>query len=571
MTADVVIVLAVVAGIIWLGLMLVAALRNRGGAEEVSANLKPGIDDQHLETRRLERGQKAAIAFSAFLAISLPLYFLGENNRQEGFVEEFSEASVERGEHIVEEFRCFQCHGPLGSGGSAPFVEQRSGVSVSWEAPSLDDVLYRYDQDEVNFWITFGRDNTPMPAWGLAGGGPLNEIQVEDVVNYLATIQKPQQQAVDEAVNVVDTQLGRLANADTTIAAAIIAQDQVVHEIDQAEGDLGVIGPLSERAQEVLASAAQGIDTDDDSLSDAAEAELSDISAQAFAHFVVFEAVTLDPETADAELVDEGLAALEAAVDNDPVFEAFINRINAAVESDEISEESPDTDGDGISDTGEGAISGLFGEASQATVPEDLTTVINLDPTNPATVGGEPDRATASNMVGALETNAINLGVTVESEERIREAQEAGLQFLLDAQERQAWAVDFEGVAEAMGGTEEEAQRAVALFNGYCARCHTSGYSAGVPYTQESGSGGMGPALWDGRPLVQFGEAPPAGADEPDPLVEFLTSGSEPETGYGINGFGTGRMPAFGAILDPDDIVLLAKYLRGGNLNGMED
>jgi hypothetical protein len=49
--------------------MLVSALRNRGGEEEVAPNLKPGIDDQQLETKRLENGQKAAIAFSAFLAI----------------------------------------------------------------------------------------------------------------------------------------------------------------------------------------------------------------------------------------------------------------------------------------------------------------------------------------------------------------------------------------------------------------------------------------------------------------------------------------------------------------------
>ena len=218
MTADVITVLAVVAGIVWLGLMLVSALRNRGGAEEVAPNLKPGIDDQQLETKRLEGGQKAAIAFSAFLAISLPLYFLGETNRQEGFVVEFAEASVARGEHIVEEFACFSCHGPLGSGGSAPYVEKRSGVAVAWTAPSLDDVFYRYSPDEVNFWITYGRGNTPMPAWGVAGGGPMNEKQVEDVVNYLATIQISQQAAVDKMVGAVPAEISRLENADATVA-----------------------------------------------------------------------------------------------------------------------------------------------------------------------------------------------------------------------------------------------------------------------------------------------------------------------------------------------------------------
>lgn len=119
-----------------------------------------------------------------------------------------------------------------------------------------------------------------------------------------------------------------------------------------------------------------------------------------------------------------------------------------------------------------------------------------------------------------------------------------------------------------MGADEEEAQRAVALFNGNCARCHTAGFSAGVPYTLEAGSGGFGPALWDGRPVVQFGEAPPADSSDTDLLIDFITSGSEAQTPYGLNGFGSGRMPAFGEILDASDIALIAQYLRSGNMDG---
>ena len=567
MTADIITVLAVVAGIAWLGIMLVSALRNRGGAEEVASNLKPGMDDQTLETKRLEGGQKAAIAFSAFLAISLPLYFLGEGSRQEGFVEEFAEGSVERGAHLVEEFACFDCHGPNGSGGSAPFVEQRSGVTVSWAAPSLDDIFYRYDHDEVNFWVTYGRGNTPMPAWGLAGGGPMNEKQVEDVVTYLESIQISQQQVVDETVKIVGEQTARLDGADQTVQNAVIEQDQVVHEIAQAPEDFAFVGPLADEAVEILANAGEGIDTDADGLSDAAETELSAISVLAYEHFVAVEPVQLDPEVADAELVVEGLAALEAGVDRDPIFAVYIPRIQAAVAEDEISEESPDTDGDGISDGGEATISGLFSEASGATVSDDLIR-IDLDPASPETVAGEPDLDVATRMVGGLETVAINLGVAVENEERILPQQEAGLQFLLDSQQAEAWAFDIAGVAEAMGASEDEASRAVYLFNGYCARCHTAGFSAGVPYAQEAGSGGFGPALWDGRPVVQFGEAP-EDPEETDLLIDFLINGSEAQEPYGLNGFGSGRMPAFGAILDQADIDLLASYLRSGDLTGM--
>lgn len=569
MTADVITVLAVVAGIVWLGLMLVSALRNRGGAEEVPPNLKPGIDDQRLETRRLEGGQKAAIAASAFLAISLPLYFLGENARQEGFVEEFSEASIERGDHLVEEFGCFTCHGPLGSGGSAPFVERRSGVTVSWTAPSLDDVFYRYDEDEVNFWVTHGRGNTPMPAWGLAGGGPMNESQVDDVVNYLKTIQVSQQGAVDKTVSAISSQISRLAGADGSIAAAILDQDQVVAEIGQAPGDLEVVGPLVQRAAELLDGAGEGIDTDGDGVSDTAEQELSAISAEVLAHFREIEPLTLDPAVADAELLDPALDELETSSERDPAFAGVIAAVEAAIEADEITDESPDTDGDGISDAIEGSVSGLFSDALALTVPSTVQ-LIALDPTNPQSVSGQDDLRTASNMVGGLETVAINLRVTVDNEGRIRPQQEAGLEFLRQAQEAASWEIDLAGVAEAMGGTEEEAQRAVGLFNSHCARCHTSGFSAGVPFTQEAGAGGFGPALWDGRPLIQFGP-PPETDEEVDLLVDFLISGSEAETPYGLNGFGSGRMPAFGNILAAEDIELLARYLRGGRLNGIED
>lgn len=569
MTADIITVLAVVAGILWLGIMLVSALRNRGGAEEVAPNLKPGIDDQQLETRRLETGQKYAIGFAAFLAVALPLYFLGEPARQEGFVHEFDESSVERGEHIVEEFACFSCHGPLGSGGSAAYVEKRSGVAVSWTAPSLDDVLYRYNEDELNFWITFGRGNTPMPAWGVEGGGPMNEKQIEDVVNYLKTIQISQQAAVDKTPNALAAQVVRLDTAEVTVAAAIVNQDQVVHEIEQAPADAAFVVPLARAAKDVLDGAGDGIDTDDDGLSDSAEQTLTQISADAVAYFRVVDPVTLDPTMPDAELVVQGLAAMDAAVGDDPILQLGIDSIDLALEEDEISAESPDTDGDGISDAGEAKITGLFTEASASTIPSSVNQIL-LDPANPETTAGVPDAQTAEIMVGGLESTAINKQVTVDNRERIEPQQIHGLEFLLDAQVAAEWTIDISGVAEVMDTNEDFAKRAVSLFNANCARCHTAGFSAGVPYTKEAGSGGFGPALWDGRPVVQFGEAPGSGSEETDLLIDFLEKGSQAEEPYGLNGFGSGRMPAFGEILSLDDLELLALYLRSGTMDGVE-
>ena len=65
--------------------------------------------------------------------------------------------------------------------------------------------------------------------------------------------------------------------------------------------------------------------------------------------------------------------------------------------------------------------------------------------------------------------------------------------------------LDIEQIAnDQFDGNVSEAQRGAALYNAYCARCHTAGYSAGIAFTQETGSGAFGPSLTDGRSVVQF-------------------------------------------------------------------
>lgn len=624
MTANIITVIALVAGISWLAFLFISAIRNRGG-EEVAPNVRPGINDEAIETRRLEGGQKAAIAFSAFLAVSLPLYFLNEPTRQTGFVEEFSTASVARGEHIVEEFACFSCHGPEGSGGTTSYVEKRSGVTVSWAAPSLNDVFFRYDEDEVNYWVTYGRGNTPMPAWGVPGGGPLNEEQVIDVVNYLATLQISQPEVLGEVEPGISAALDTLANADATVEAAILDQAQVVAQIESAEVDAALIAPLAQQAREVFDNAGTGLDTDADGLSDGSETELSAISQQAVDEFSIMEPVALDPEVADADAAQEAIATLQAAEATDPILagniaaietameegavdpavglstaalatleeiraEAFAadvdvpeaiediddaNALVAALEEVESAElataateavtNGSDPDGDGLSTGAESTITSQIDAAIGATTPTELT-VITLDPTNPASVGGEPDSTTANRFVGNLESLATTLGITAQNRVPLHDTESAGLTFLEESLEAQLYSIDFEGVAASMEAPIEEAERAVGLFNSNCARCHTAGYSAGPAFTQEAGSGGFGPALWDGRPTVQFGEA--VDNPEDDLLIQFIASGSQAETPYGLNGFGSGRMPAFGPSLSLEDIELLARYLRSGNLDG---
>jgi len=76
-----------------------------------------------------------------------------------------------------------------------------------------------------------------MPPWGIPGGGPLNADQVTDVVNYLRTIQVPQEENLADVEPGINGALDALATADATVEAAILAQRQVLAQIEAAERD----------------------------------------------------------------------------------------------------------------------------------------------------------------------------------------------------------------------------------------------------------------------------------------------------------------------------------------------
>jgi mono/diheme cytochrome c family protein len=93
-------------------------------------------------------------------------------------------------------FNCAGCHGGMkATGGAAPFTvtDPTTGQvqAVTWNAPALNTVFYRFSADEVRYIITYGRPFSPMSPWGLAGGGPMNDQQIDSLIAYLETIQIP--------------------------------------------------------------------------------------------------------------------------------------------------------------------------------------------------------------------------------------------------------------------------------------------------------------------------------------------------------------------------------------------
>ena len=182
--------------------------------ERTAANQTPFYGDDVLEDAHLTRVLRWALIFSTIVAVVLPLYWLLEPSRQDEEAIGFDERAIERGEVLfsnksmpnyegAKSLLCADCHGPDGGGGAKNWVltpeaqgdAKATPVQEIWKVPSLNDVFYRYSEDPVTAYqqitqiLVYGRPGTPMPAWGVAGGGPKNTQAISDLVAYLKSIQ----------------------------------------------------------------------------------------------------------------------------------------------------------------------------------------------------------------------------------------------------------------------------------------------------------------------------------------------------------------------------------------------
>lgn len=197
----------------WFAFLLSSARRTyEPGVELTTApNRKPYFDDEGLEGRRLTKYLWWAFAMLAISAVGLPVYWVREPFRQKGAgldrgVKYFDEESVARGERYFQaspgdpptprepHYGCENCHGKKGIGGVASYTltdpanPDTPPRQVQWTAPPLNTVMLRFRPEEVLFVLTYGRAGTPMPPWGVSGGGALNDQQLQDLIAYLDSI-----------------------------------------------------------------------------------------------------------------------------------------------------------------------------------------------------------------------------------------------------------------------------------------------------------------------------------------------------------------------------------------------
>jgi mono/diheme cytochrome c family protein len=172
----------------------------RPGTPDIPPAMKPGPSDEQLERPRLERMQGWGIVTVLLMAIWVPVVWLREPGQNEADQRNQVEASIAAGAASVQlnsatnptGIGCVRCHGPSLGGGFNVF----NGTVVP--TPDLETVCggVKYGHplikslDDVVTTIAQGRTGTDMPSWSVRYAGSLDDEQINDIVNYILSIQK---------------------------------------------------------------------------------------------------------------------------------------------------------------------------------------------------------------------------------------------------------------------------------------------------------------------------------------------------------------------------------------------
>lgn len=208
-------VLVIVAWVTYLFINIRSAKPGVGSEYALASNRGNLPQDEDLEGKRIEIMQFYGVVLLLIIGLGLPFYWLKEPGRIDGAIRGRDESYIGRGDDIFQA-SCADCHGADGGGGATTKIEAVPlrdddgnflvdadgeivvhNVNTSWTAPAVNTVMSRFSREEVLDIVTFGRPNTPMPPWGLAGGASLHDQQLSDLLDYLESIQIPAEDVLE--------------------------------------------------------------------------------------------------------------------------------------------------------------------------------------------------------------------------------------------------------------------------------------------------------------------------------------------------------------------------------------
>ena len=173
---------------------------SRRGGPDIPPGMRPGPSDADLEKPVLEKLYAWGLVMVVIMALWVPAVFLRENSTNKDDTKGLIAESVERGHETTmpfsEEnqlgFDCERCHGPGLGGGVNVFngtIVPVPNLQTVCGGASTGHALIKSLDDVINT-IAQGREGTDMPSWSVRFAGAMDDQQINDLVNYILSIQK---------------------------------------------------------------------------------------------------------------------------------------------------------------------------------------------------------------------------------------------------------------------------------------------------------------------------------------------------------------------------------------------
>jgi len=187
--------------------------RARRGVElplAIPRSMRPGPSDADLETPILTRLQGWGVLLVVFFVIWVPMTWLFEPTRNLDQERALLTQSVERGKNAVQLYSeqnqggmgCVRCHGTglqgsviLGPDGVTP--RTTPNLTTVCGGPWTGHPLI-FSLADVYATIEQGRGQ--MPSWSILYAGALDDQQINDIVNFIVSIQDKSQVPFDHNV-----------------------------------------------------------------------------------------------------------------------------------------------------------------------------------------------------------------------------------------------------------------------------------------------------------------------------------------------------------------------------------
>jgi mono/diheme cytochrome c family protein len=182
---------------------LVLRNRTKGTGPGIPATMRPGPSDPVLENPQLTKLQGWGVLLVAFFVVWIPISLMAEPSRNLTQEEDLKTLAIERGQKSVQEFSeenqlgvgCVRCHGPELRGGVIQNGANPDGSPRYAYPPNLTNVCAGpfgdpphaaiFSTEDIYQVLQEGRVANGMPSWSIRYQGALDDMQINDIVNYL--------------------------------------------------------------------------------------------------------------------------------------------------------------------------------------------------------------------------------------------------------------------------------------------------------------------------------------------------------------------------------------------------